>query len=363
MAQPKTFQSAMGMIGERSVMRTLILNHFYMELQPAGCTDYFIQREEKAETQGEEIDIVEEWVDADGKMWRRVHEVKCETLTLHGEYGNPGKEYERLAGREVMGSGNVFIETIQRIGKGEYYRILNRRKNVDIVPELNTQKQGRKGFLGWYYVMEKTQADIEKVYNAGRWVWFVAYVPKGDKFELYNAQIMGEDKRHGLIKTANGVRWKTFDYDDQLSNFVRGNQGLVLHSMTYENFVHMMAEVKQKPQIVFHEAESDDGKGLGYGSVGYLVKLKKYVFDKFTYKDGCTIEGIEDTKRGGKIYGDLLTWVREKPPGNYTTWTDDDWKTGHFEYCAELNIEETDDARLFIGDFFNGIKSDSKALL
>lgn len=358
MTQPKTRKTAMGILGERSVMRTLILNHFYMELQPAGCTYYFIEHVEDEDTQKKEIDIIETWDDADGKRWQRAHEVKCEEPTLGWEYGKrPNKDLQNYAGKKLFGSGNVFVETIQKISPKEYFRILGDRI-IDIVPEIDRSKYSEKEFsLGYYHVIRENEQEIEDSYNAGRWIWFVAYVPKSD-VELYNAQVKSDDMTRCLVRTAQGVRWKELGDGEKPSQFEMGNHGFVLHSMPYESFARMMGKVEREIQI-YPNAHIDANKlrgimGKSKTSAGYNVSLEKYVFGKYAYaadeEVDWPIEGIEDTERGGKIYRDLMTWAKEKKmPEEYKTWEEDDWKTGHFEYWTEMNIEETDDDRLFIG--------------
>lgn len=351
MELPKTMKRAMGVLGERSVMRTLILTHYKMELEPLGSEFYYIHSVKDRVTQKKEIDIIESWEDEHGEQWERVHEVKCESLTLDGEYGER-KHLSNYAGKTCVGTGNVFIETIQKISKKEYFRILNGRKNVDIVPEIDRSRYSDKEFsLGFYHVIRETQEKIEEKYNGGRMIWFVSYV-NPDGVEPYNAQIWSEDKTHGLKKTTEGVKWKRLEEHEEPDNFMMGNAGFVLHSMTIDDFERMMETVREEVPIRYIESEDTPG----YGSVGYLVSLEKYVFGNYTYKDKYAIQGISDDLRGGTIYTDKWVWIKEeKTPDQYQKWKERDWETGEYQRCSEIEVSDWDsDIRIIIGDVLKG---------
>lgn len=172
----------LGVLGERCVQRILCRTHYEFQLRPEGCRSYkvYSTRQDK-ETQQGEVDLIEEWISADGEKHTKAHEVKCERITFVGDgYGVKrnleeaigwalcrekvegtatanGIKMEKKPGFRIRGTGNAFIEMQQDVPEGQEVQAKNK---------------------GWAVVLAETEDAVMEKYTDGRDLWLVQYTPR-----------------------------------------------------------------------------------------------------------------------------------------------------------------------------------------
>lgn len=171
----------LGILGERSVQRLLCRTHYWGKLMAEGCPAYKVySTRANKEMQKNEVDLIEEWIDANGEVHQKGHEVKCERIPY--DWNNVNKSLDEKIGwlvyREkleqtitedgdiklkkkadfrIRGTGNVFVEMEQDVPEG--------------------QKPTEKN-KGWAVILMETEAAMKKCFSDGRDIWFVQYTPR-----------------------------------------------------------------------------------------------------------------------------------------------------------------------------------------
>lgn len=158
--------------------KTLIPDAWQERIRAAICRKGIIKENQC------EIDIIEEWKDAGGKLHRRAHEVKCETPTFDvfgkGKYGKRDvkKTWERYTTVGEHPTGNICLELLQDIPQ---------KINSEMEREIENIKYGvwelpekLKNYEGWMLKVINTQEYIADQYNEGRELWYVLPAKKDE---------------------------------------------------------------------------------------------------------------------------------------------------------------------------------------
>ena len=174
------FNDKLGTLGERSVQRILCRTH-YCKLNAEGCSAYKVySTRANKEMQKNEVDLIEEWIDASGNIHQKGHEVKCEKPPYNGIRDNQKLNHEigwvvrrekleqtitedgdiklnKKEGFKITGTGNIFVEVEQDVPEGQ---------------------EATKKNKGWAVVLMETEAAMKKCFSDGRDIWFVQYTPR-----------------------------------------------------------------------------------------------------------------------------------------------------------------------------------------
>lgn len=231
----ESVETKTGKYGVECVKAILRTRHFE-KLKREGCTGYriidtdekntvvpdewqeriraAIKREGIIKENQCEIDIIEEWKDADGKLHRRAHEVKCETPTLDAL----GKIWKRRQAEKVKKlwekytsvgdhpTGNICLELLQDMPSSESNTRKSEIENIKYGTGSIELPEGLKKYEGWILRIINTQEYIAEQYNEGRELWYVL-VAKSVDDEIRDEPVVIEiDDAEGFIKTKRTPR-------------------------------------------------------------------------------------------------------------------------------------------------------------
>ena len=328
----------LGILGERSVMRVL-LQHSYRNLHAQGIMWYKLYSTRGTALQGKEIDLIEKWKDASGRIHMKGHEVKCENTTLNFDKTwlndqskaalaaaySTGVEDPSRVKWACTPTGNYFIELVQSVDKKTAYACKAEYDENKSVFDVSLQS-------GWYWafgegiktVKEYQDSDGDR-FTDGRDIWFVSYTPKPDVQKttvtkhttLYCDPDTGEigekqNNAENYVLTAEPARGFMVmqlpdnGTHDQLDRYVFGG---ALYCSTTEN------------------------KNTGKYSVGLLLPIAK-LYPVFPTSDtGRIVSGYADKNSGAVLYNDLEVWANEKDVGE--VWNAQDATIGTFEWRKE----------------------------
>ena len=276
-------------LGERSVQRVLYENHF-KELYAQGVRMYEVlsTRGMGKKYQEREIDLIEEWKDANGKKHKKAHEVKCEPATLdYNEYGNSKIAAEMgVLYASVMTNQPITIED----DEGAVKACLD---GWEPKPTGNYIIEDYKG--GWLYKVRTSRAFMnDDEFTDGRDIWFVSYVPKPQKKE-----IRVEDTQTGEV-------WWVDPADGR-----EPDRGFPMLSIP---------DVKLIEFIDAHKAEL---KTIFTNTKKYKVPMVKLYPDIYVDEETKhVVFGVECPQTGATLYLDKGAWQKEKNLSE--DWTNDD---------------------------------------
>lgn len=299
---PDTYDK-LGILGERSVMRVL-LQHSFRNLRAAGIKEYTIYSTRGTALQKKEVDIIEKWIDASGKMHTKGHEVKCEKTTLDYDTSNKSKaERMELEAAFVTGApdvskehwtckptGNYFIELVQSVTKEQAESHIKEYNKTHSALDVTRDN-------GWYPAFEEAAAVIEDSFTEGRDIWFVSYTPKPKRKKIKDEQT-GEVYYVKPTEPARGFIVMQLPDDgghDQLYKYVYGET---------------------------LKASKAENTHTGLWSMGLLLPIKK-LYPCFPIGENERIvSGCAHRKSGAVLYNDLAVWANEK--GLWEKWTKED---------------------------------------
>ena len=289
-------------LGERSVQHVLYETHYMLELKPQGVEKYVVYstREKKGNYNENEIDLIEEWKDANGVKHKKAHEVKCEPATFESERGSDKRASELdVLFRAVMtnkpinlsdGHGGEFFEDWEPMPTGNY-----------IIEDY------KRGWLG--KVRNSTEFMAEKHFTDGRDIWFVSYVPKPD---IQKTII----ENHTRLYYDSNTKATTEISED-------GND-YILEREPSRGF--LMACISDKKFIQWFDAHKAELETTAANKNKYKLPLEKLYPDiPRDNKTGLVVFGIESRNTGAKWYLDKKVWEREAKDYK-EEWTDDDLK-------------------------------------
>ena len=334
------YTGQLGALGERSVIRVLSERRF--------STAFSLRKEDKGKAaalksykiygtdedlQQKEVDLIEEWMGADGVKHVKAHEVKCENDTLNF-YKNgrlDKKSVDTLEaickagvrytdGWKPMPTGNFFIELVQgcAIKDKDTYKARLRGKGY-----FDAKKIVPRDLWGWALVAldeeDNVKARLSKdgaIYE-GRDIWFVSYTPKPepDKITMEDPQT-GE--RIYVIDPEDPERKRKTDKID-LNRGRQPERGFMLTQLPLDRlYEYLTLEFDNKLPLM-------DSKKSNKASIGLLFPFGKIYPEVPIDEDGTILTGYTDAKSGATLYNDLGVWATEKKD------TGDNWTRADFE--------------------------------
>lgn len=317
----------LGILGERSVMRVLIL-HSFRNLRAAGIKEYAIYSTRGTSLQGKEIDLIEEWTDGRGEKHKKAHEVKCEKSTLDFHNKVVSKKYDAAFTTGAVDvskvkwtckpTGKYFIELVQNVSSAEAYKYRD-EYNLEHSP-LDVSNVN-----GWYPAFAAAAGIVEEQFTDGRDIWFVSYTPKP---KVRKTTVTDHTKLY-------------YDLDTGIITEKRGSEGdYVLAAEPPRGFIVMQLPDNGEHDQLFEyvyggslEAKPSKNNYTGKWSMGLLLPIKTLYPNFPMGENGRIVSGEADTKSGAVLYNDLAVWANEKDITE--PWSADDGVIEPFRWAAD----------------------------
>lgn len=144
------------------------------ERDRTGCSEHTLIDTEGTEENRKEIDVIEEWKDAAGKLHRKAHEVKLDNMTLDAmkksNYQTMRQRYlwQPYTTIGTRPTGNIPVEFVQKMPKEKSDKLSDKLSafSFNDIPRV-------KKYKGWYQTIIETDQYIRDNYSDGRDLWYV----------------------------------------------------------------------------------------------------------------------------------------------------------------------------------------------